>query len=82
VVYASPARLAQRLSQSRTNDLAGLKLESRGDRTDRWDAELRPRQNKCVGGDAARCQSVENILKACSRIHFCCNRIGSALWLQ
>ena len=64
MVRAPPACLAQRSSQSRANDLAGLKLQSRGCRTDHRDTELRPRQNKCVGGNAARRQSVENTLEA------------------
>ena len=84
MVHAPTARLAQCLSQSRANDLAGLKLESRDRRTDDWDTKLRPRQNKRIGGDTARLQSVENMLEASSRSKrkFCRNRIRPGLWLQ
>jgi len=64
VMYGAPAGLADNASQSRTDNLAGLELQSRRQHTDYRDTELRARQIKRVDCNTTRFQSFENMLQA------------------
>jgi len=61
-MHRASASLADHASQSRSNNLAGLKLQSRRQHTDDRDTELRARQINRVSSDAKRFQTFENLL--------------------
>jgi hypothetical protein len=64
VMHGAPAGLADNASQSRTDNLAGLELQSRRQHPDYRDTELRASQINRVGCKTTCFQSFENMLQA------------------
>ena len=84
MVHGAPAGLMHNASQARADNLARLKLQPRRYHADDRYIKLRPRQNKPIGGNAARFQSRENMLETYGWIigKFCYDRARLRLWLQ
>ena len=66
MMHGAPAGLADHASQSRADNLAGLKLQSWRQHTDYRDTELRARQINRIDCNTTCFQSFENMLQAWS----------------